>query len=146
MQWTRIARPVTNVGHQDGRRVFWEGPKIFELCPIVSNGFQGTKKFSRGASPPCAPWLRACGLLNALYISLVNFLNQGQNEGFAAMEHTKCLSVLLSQQRFQEKTLSAVAEFRDLSLEARLKYQFLSTSVCKISPWWRSAQSSIPLA
>jgi len=28
------------VGHQEGRRVFWEGPKIFELCPIVLNDVQ----------------------------------------------------------------------------------------------------------
>jgi len=33
-------RPVTSVGHQEGRRVFWEGPKFFELCPIVLNDVQ----------------------------------------------------------------------------------------------------------
>jgi len=29
-------RPVTNFGHQEGRRVFLEGTEFFELCPIVS--------------------------------------------------------------------------------------------------------------
>ena len=33
----RLYRPVTSLGHQEERRVFWEGPKFFELCPIVSN-------------------------------------------------------------------------------------------------------------
>jgi len=44
--------PVTSLGHQEGRSVFWEGPKFFELCPIVFNQvqyiFQGGEKFSRG--------------------------------------------------------------------------------------------------
>jgi len=30
-----------NIGfHQEGRRVFWEGPKFFELYPIFSNYIQ----------------------------------------------------------------------------------------------------------
>jgi len=50
-------RPVTSLGHQEGRRVFSEGPKIFELCPIVSNYIQhifpwGREKFSRGGFAP----------------------------------------------------------------------------------------------
>jgi len=53
-------RHVTNLGHQGVRRVFWEKPKIFELCPIVLNFvlhvFPGeTKNIPTGASPPCAP-------------------------------------------------------------------------------------------
>jgi len=32
--------PVTSLGHQEGRRVFREGPKIFELCPIFLNYVQ----------------------------------------------------------------------------------------------------------
>jgi len=49
------------LGHQEGRRVFWEGRKIFELCPIVLNDVQhifpgGGENFSRGGF---APWLRA---------------------------------------------------------------------------------------
>jgi len=31
------SRPITSLGHQRKRRVFWEGPKFFKLCPIVSN-------------------------------------------------------------------------------------------------------------
>jgi len=54
-------RPVTSLGHQDGRRVFSEGPKFFELCPIVktmsNTFFQGGENFSRGA---LHQWLRAC--------------------------------------------------------------------------------------
>jgi len=30
-----IYRPVTSLGHQGRRRVFWEGPNFFKLCPIV---------------------------------------------------------------------------------------------------------------
>ena len=29
-----ITRPVTSLGHQEGRRVFRKGPKFFEICPI----------------------------------------------------------------------------------------------------------------
>ena len=29
-----ISRPVTSLGHQVGRRVFWEGPTFFKLGPI----------------------------------------------------------------------------------------------------------------
>ena len=36
-------RPVTSLGHQEGRSVFREGPKFFELCPEV--------KVSRNAVP-----------------------------------------------------------------------------------------------
>jgi len=55
-------RPVTSLGHQEGRRVFREGPKFFELCPLFSNYIQhvfpgGTKNFLGGLRPP---WLRAC--------------------------------------------------------------------------------------
>ena len=50
-------RPVTGLRHQEGRRYFWEGPKIFELCPIFSNYIQHifpgrANNFLRGGSPP----------------------------------------------------------------------------------------------
>jgi len=50
-------RPVTSLGHPEGRRVFWEGPKFFELCPVVSNDDQhifpgGANNFLRGIRPP----------------------------------------------------------------------------------------------
>jgi len=49
-------RPVTSLGHQEGRRVFWEGPKIFKLCPIVSNYIQhvfpGGRTFFLGCFAP----------------------------------------------------------------------------------------------
>ena len=59
-------RSVTSLGHQEGRRVFWERPKFFELCPIFSNYIQhifpgGAKNFLGGASPP---WLQAWDHLN----------------------------------------------------------------------------------
>jgi len=41
-----MTRPVTSLGHQEGRRVFWEGPKFFKLCPT---------HFPRGGFAPCAP-------------------------------------------------------------------------------------------
>ena len=51
-----VIRPVTSLWRQEGRRDFWEGPKFFELCPmvgIISNTmFQWGEKFSRGG---CAP-------------------------------------------------------------------------------------------
>jgi len=55
-----LRKPVTSLGHQEGRRVFWEGPTFFVLCPIVSNYVQdiflvGTKNFL-----PAPSWLRAC--------------------------------------------------------------------------------------
>jgi len=53
-----ITRPVTSLGHKEGRRVFQEGLKLFELCLIflnyVQNHFQGGKKICREVSPPCA--------------------------------------------------------------------------------------------
>ena len=55
------SRPITSLGHQVGRRILWEGPKLFKLCPIVLNYVQhifpsGDGK-NWGALPP--PWLRA---------------------------------------------------------------------------------------
>jgi len=52
-----ITRPVTSLGQQEGRRVFWEGPKYFELCPVlfkfVQNIFPGGEKiFTRGGFAP----------------------------------------------------------------------------------------------
>jgi len=45
-------RPVTSLGHQGGRRVFWEESRIFKLCPIILNFvqhiFQGSQKFFSG--------------------------------------------------------------------------------------------------
>ena len=54
---TILHRSVTNLRHQEGRRVFWEGPKIFELCPIVLNYVQhilpgGAKYLLGGLRPP----------------------------------------------------------------------------------------------
>jgi len=64
MRWRSYlrSRPVTSLGHQEGRRVFREGPKFFELCPVVSKYIQqifprGVKKFLGGIR---SPWLRAC--------------------------------------------------------------------------------------
>jgi len=64
-------RPVTSLGHQGGRRVFWEGDKFFKLCPIVSKYVRhifsrGGEIFSRGGfaplrppgyGPGCRPWI-----------------------------------------------------------------------------------------
>ena len=48
--------PVTSLGHQEGRTVFWKRPKFFELCPIFSNYIQHifpgrVKNFLRGEKP-----------------------------------------------------------------------------------------------
>ena len=56
-------RPVTSLGHQEGRRVFW-GPKIFELCPIFLNYIQhifpGGKEKFWGDLPPLVTGLIEC--------------------------------------------------------------------------------------
>jgi len=51
-------RPGTSLGHQEGRRVFREGPKFFELCQIFLNYVQHifTAKGEKFSAPP---WLRA---------------------------------------------------------------------------------------
>jgi len=56
--WLRTM-PVTSLGHQEGRRVFWEGPNfwtmsnIFKLCPTHFS--RGSENFSRGGFAPCTP-------------------------------------------------------------------------------------------
>jgi len=50
-------RHVTSLGHQGVRRVFWEGQKFFEPCPIVLSFVQHVfpgeaKNFPRGLLPP----------------------------------------------------------------------------------------------
>ena len=50
-------RPVTSLRHQEGREVFREGPKFFELCPIFLNDVQhifpgGAKNFLGGLGSP----------------------------------------------------------------------------------------------
>ena len=32
--------PARSLGHQEGRRFFWEEPKFFKICPILSNYVQ----------------------------------------------------------------------------------------------------------
>jgi len=51
-------RPVTSLGHQGGRRVFWEGTKFFKLCPIILNYAQHI--FTSGAENFLG-WLRVPG-------------------------------------------------------------------------------------
>jgi len=51
------SRPVTSLGHQEGQRIFREGPKFFELFLIFFNYVQhifpgGAKKFLGGFVPP----------------------------------------------------------------------------------------------
>ena len=59
--WSRkCSRPVTSLGHQAGRRVFWVGPKVFKLCPIFLNYVQhtfpgGTKNFAGELLPSTSP-------------------------------------------------------------------------------------------
>jgi len=53
-------RPLTSLGHQDGRRIFREAPKLFELCGIFLKNVQhifpgGRKVFLGRFRPPCAP-------------------------------------------------------------------------------------------
>ena len=52
--WHIIPRPVSSLGHQGWRRIFWEESKFFKLCPKVLNYaqhiFPGGQKFRRGGS------------------------------------------------------------------------------------------------
>ena len=75
--------PVTSLGHQEGRRVFREGPKFFDICPIFLNYAQhifpeGAKNFLGGASPPpgygpALYWFYLC-ILKQLRTVPANFL------------------------------------------------------------------------
>jgi len=53
-----MSQDVTSLEHQGGRKVFWEVPKFFKLCPIVLNYaqhiFPGWRKIFWGLLPPCA--------------------------------------------------------------------------------------------
>jgi len=58
--------PVTSLGHQVWRKVFWEGSKYFKRCPIIFNYAQhiypaGAKRFAGEAPTPTPPpQLSAC--------------------------------------------------------------------------------------
>ena len=45
-KWSEQTRPVTSLGHQEGRRVFRQGPKLFWPIP------EGGEKFLGGFAPP----------------------------------------------------------------------------------------------
>ena len=45
-----LCRSVTSLGHQGGRRVFWEGTKFFKLCPIHFS--MASEKFCKGSFAP----------------------------------------------------------------------------------------------
>ena len=61
----RLLWPANSLGHQVGRRVFSEGPKLFQQCQIVLNYVQhifpgGKREKFKGLSHLRAPpWLRA---------------------------------------------------------------------------------------
>jgi len=57
---THVHWPITSLGHQAGRRVFWERPKFFKLCSIVLNYVQhifpwGRKFFQEGEATLAQP-------------------------------------------------------------------------------------------
>jgi len=68
------SRTVTSLGHQVERRVFWEGPKFFELCPVVLNHVQHIflkgRTICRGFRPPSGygPDEEHCGVYLCSYI------------------------------------------------------------------------------
>jgi len=62
----QLLRPVTSLGHQEGRRVFWEGLKSFELCSVVLNDVQhiflrGKKFLGEAWHPPPVTGLQLLG-------------------------------------------------------------------------------------
>jgi len=66
-----VYRPVTSLGHQGGRRVFWEWPKLFKLCPIllnnVQNIFPGGREFFLGEFAPLVTGLGVYEFATKLY-------------------------------------------------------------------------------
>jgi len=65
--WFSI-RPVSSLGHQEGRRFFWEGPKFFELCPIVLHYVQ---QFFQGGFSPLVTGLFS---ITVTYLSSCSFM------------------------------------------------------------------------
>jgi len=92
-----VYRPATSLGHQEGRRVFREGPKFFGLCPIFLNHVQhifpvGENNFLGRVSPLRPPgYGPGCAVKsthsysemfvwkNVLHQGWPNFLTRGRN-------------------------------------------------------------------
>jgi len=73
----RCQQARNQLGTPGGRRVFWEEPKCFELCAIVSKYIQQifpgeTKNFLGEAKPP---WLRAWMSHLGSRVALLRFRN-----------------------------------------------------------------------
>ena len=76
------------LGTPGRRRVFWEGPKYFKLCPIVLNYTQhifpgGTKILQEGLAP-CAP------LVTGMTITQAGVGSQTLRSGTVAINHMRC--------------------------------------------------------
>jgi len=67
------SRPVTRLEPNERQRVFWEGPKLFKLFPVVLNYIQhiflGEQTFFQGCMRPLVPGLNS-GMRNNEWNSL----------------------------------------------------------------------------
>jgi len=94
-------RPLTSLDRQEGRRVFWEGPKFFELRPIILIDVQyifpgGVTNFLGGICPPAPPLVT--GLFQLLNIRVCMCVCQSKVMVFSA------------QLRFLTKTCSPITQ------------------------------------
>ena len=69
------ARPVTSLGHQRGRRVFWERPKYFKPWPTISSGV--AKNFAGGFRPLVTDLVLALSFFNKTMQKLSAKLSKG---------------------------------------------------------------------
>jgi len=96
----RFFRRLTSrpsLGHQVGRRVFWEGPNFFKLCPThFSKG--GEKNFS-GSSPP---WIRV-----PANIAVCSWASEGEQSPWILKISAKKVAFLVSSGKKQISLLLA---------------------------------------
>ena len=88
-----ITRPLTSLGHQEGRRFFWEGPKFFELCPIVSNyikhSFPGGAKKFLGVFAPLVTGL----IITTKQFAAANWWSTTSNNDNFTVLHQRCMII-----------------------------------------------------
>ena len=80
-------RPVTSLGHQWGRRVFWEWHNFFKLCPVLSNYVQHifpgrAKIFLGGLRPPRSPGYGPVHTVRHVYLTTMTVLLMWQTQHF----------------------------------------------------------------
>ena len=116
ISWTR---PVTSLGHQGGRRVFWEGPKFLKLCPT---------HFSRG-------WRKK---LQGVLIS------PGYGPAWNIGKFFSCCFSLLFPEKAHNQT-NALSFVWILFLEKVIVFENLKKALESTFPAWLPTARSIPV-